>query len=210
MIEKKWGLYLYFSLKRMVFFEYRILLIVVRIPPCMWRCNSIEVCSTWIGCLVELVHHILIKLFYYIEHEQWINIRMNLKEIFVCINACIRCRCALCARWTGISLGRGFQVTIRFYPMLIKKCTLRPSLVRTSTGLKYLTSLGLKNMKRIVDRLRFILKGYPVRMMRSRIIWWGSHLANSPLRIGAPSIWSVNNGLTLKIKKGEGGKWFSP
>ena len=37
--------------------------------------------------------------------------------------------------------------------------TLRPSLVLISTGLKYFTSPGLKNMYRTVDLLLLILKG---------------------------------------------------
>ena len=37
--------------------------------------------------------------------------------------------------------------------------TLRPRRVRISTGRKYFTSPGLKNMYLTVDLLRFILKG---------------------------------------------------
>lgn len=37
--------------------------------------------------------------------------------------------------------------------------TRRPSLVRRSIGRKNFTSLGLKNMKRIVERRRLILNG---------------------------------------------------
>lgn len=37
--------------------------------------------------------------------------------------------------------------------------TLNPNFVRTSIGLKYFTSPGLKNIYLIVARLRFILKG---------------------------------------------------
>jgi hypothetical protein len=37
--------------------------------------------------------------------------------------------------------------------------TLKPILLRTSTGRKYLTSWGLKNMKRTVERRLFILNG---------------------------------------------------
>lgn len=40
-----------------------------------------------------------------------------------------------------------------------KKSTRRPSLVRRSIGLKNFTSLGLKNMNRMVERLLLILNG---------------------------------------------------
>ena len=48
--------------------------------------------------------------------------------------------------------------------------TRRPSLVRRSIGLKNFTSPGLKNINLIVERLLLILKGYPVRMIRSRMM----------------------------------------
>ena len=49
--------------------------------------------------------------------------------------------------------------TERLLYFTLNKCigTLSPSRVFISTGLKYFTSDGLKNMYLIVDRLRFIL-----------------------------------------------------
>lgn len=49
----------------------------------------------------------------------------------------------------------------------------RPNLVNSSTGLKYLTSLGLKNIYLITAFFLCTLRGYPVRIMRFRMIVMG-------------------------------------
>lgn len=104
---------------------------------------------------MKLAHHILIKLFYYTT--------VTTSEESLGEHSLVQVH-AYCVVVLYVLVEQAFHQSMRperllYFTLYNHQCTLRPSLVRSSIGLKYLTSLGLKNMKRIVDRLLFILKG---------------------------------------------------